>query len=128
MANAQKVVTVTLADSNKTIQLSSKQLLEIRLPANPTTGYAWIMKKNITLPTLIKLEQQDFISNQKEDMVGMSGTSVIWFKPTGKGPSYLQMIYKQPFDKEGEIANYYNLHVNCDGIYKGKRIPKKKKK
>ncbi len=128
MANAQQVVTVTLADSNQTIHLTTKQLLEIKLPANPTTGYTWLLKENTTLATLVKLEGQNFISNQKENMVGAAGTLVIWFKPTGKGITNLQMIYKQPFDKDGEIANHYNLQVNCDGAYNGKRTFKKKNK
>ena len=53
LADAPRVL--TLQDHSKTVQLELGEKLKVRLPANPTTGYAWqLFYKNSQLKRLGK--------------------------------------------------------------------------
>lgn len=65
---------------------------------------------------------QSFESNASGDIVGAMGTSTLKFVPTGKGTTDLELVYKRPFEENGEILNSYSLKVNCEGAYAGKAI------
>ena len=52
-----------MTDINKVIQLNQEQILEIKLPSTPSTGYAWFIKGNSAFSHLRQVGQEDFESN-----------------------------------------------------------------
>jgi C1A family cysteine protease len=118
---AQELVQTGLSENHQTFNLSTQQVLEVKLPSNPSTGYSWVAKENRSFSTLNQLDQR-FESSAPENTVGAPGTSTIKFIPTGKGTTNLELVYKRPFEENGDILNSYSLTINCEGAYAGKAI------
>lgn len=119
MAFAQGAVRASLGNNNQAFNLNTEQLLEVSLPSNPSTGYTWMVKeKNGTLTTLSQLDQH-FESFTPENAIGADGLTTIQFMPLSQGTTELELVYKRPFEANGEILNTYHLQVNCAGKYAG---------
>ncbi|HSH64567.1 MAG TPA: C1 family peptidase [Bacteroidia bacterium] len=118
---AQQMVRAGLGNNNQAIELSNVQVLELKLPSNPSTGYTWMVKENARLSTLVELDQR-FESNSTENPVGASGFTTIRYMPTSNGTTDLQLVYKRPFEENGDILNTYDLKINCEGKYAGQAI------
>jgi inhibitor of cysteine peptidase len=118
---AQELVQTSLNDNLQTINLSTQQLLEVKLPSNPSTGYSWVAKESRSLSTVNQVDQR-FESSASDNIVGAPGTTTIKFAPTAKGTTNLELVYKRPFEDNGEILNSYSIKINCEGAYSGKAI------
>jgi len=118
---AQQLVEAKLEDGNQTLNLNAQQLLEVKLPSNPSTGYVWMVKENHALTTLKELEQS-FESNTSNNTIGANGITSIKFIPTDKGITDLELVYTRPFEGASEILNTYQLKVNCEAAYAGPAI------
>src|SRR6185295_4437681 len=82
---AQGFVQVTLTNANQSIALKQDQVLEIRLPATPSTGYGWYLKGNNSSRLVQQVEQSSFESNSSENLEGSDGIQVLRYIPAGKG-------------------------------------------
>lgn len=122
---AQGFVQATLNNANQTISLTQDQVLEIRLPATPSTGYGWYLKENSSSRLIQQVEQSSFISDDPEGLDGSSGNQIIRYIPAGKGTSDLEIEYRRPWESDDQIMASYKLHVNCDGAYTGSYVPSK---
>src|SRR5687767_10146432 len=81
---AQQLVESGFHHNNQTITLNTQQLLTVKLPSNPSTGYIWMLKPNRTLQSLTEIEQI-FESSVTENTVGADGFTTIKFMPTDNG-------------------------------------------
>lgn len=118
MAFAQESIRASLGNNNQAFSLTTQQLLEVSLPSNPSTGYIWMVKENGVLRTLTQLDQS-FTSFTPDNAIGADGLTTIKFMPTGSGTTQLELVYKRPFEENGEILNTYGIQVNCAGKYAG---------
>ena len=60
---AQGFVQATLTNANQAVSLAENQVLEIRLPATPSTGFGWYLKENANSRFIQQVEQAGFESN-----------------------------------------------------------------
>ncbi len=122
IAFAQQMIQAGLDEMNHTITLNTEQLLEVKLPSNPSTGYGWVAKESRSLSTLNQVEESFKSGVTDENIVGAPGITTIKFMPVAAGTTYLDLVYKKSFEENGEILNKYSLKINCEGAYIGKAI------
>lgn len=121
IARAQQFVETYLGNNNQTISLSDQQILDVKLPSQPSTGYVWMVKENGTLSTLTELSQS-FESSTPDNAIGAAGTTTIKYIPNSAGVTNLELVYVRPFEANSEALNTYSIKVNCAGQYAGKAI------
>ena len=81
-------------DSGKTVEMLVGDELEVVLPGNPTTGYAWeliLLDSNILKP-----EKTEFFANNKT--MGSGGVEIIKFHAIAAGKSELKLIFHRSFE------------------------------
>jgi C1A family cysteine protease len=120
---AQGFVQATFSNANQSIALASDQVLEIRLPSTPSTGYGWYLKANSNARFIQQVEQAGFVSDSPENLEGSSGNQIIRYIPTGKGLNDLELEYRRPWESDDLVADTYRLQVNCEGKYTGSYVP-----
>ncbi|HET6227804.1 MAG TPA: C1 family peptidase [Bacteroidia bacterium] len=118
IARAQEIVEAHLGNNNSAIELSDQQILNVKLPSKPSTGYVWMVKQNGTLTTLTEFNQS-FESSMPENAIGAAGTTTIQYMPNSAGVTNLELVYVRPFETNGEVLNTYSIKVNCAGKYAG---------
>lgn len=87
---------LTENESGDTLYLKGGDALEIALPANPTTGYAWEVVR-VETDLLAADGEPGFTPDS--DLVGAGGLMVFRFKAIGAGQGTLQLIYRRPFEQ-----------------------------
>jgi len=88
-------VKLTDADNNKSVQLAVGQRIEIRLPANPTTGYSWLLQG---FPGCLELANFSYASERKS-IPGAGGTQTVEFLAASPGEGDLKIVYRRPWEK-----------------------------
>jgi len=121
IVRAQQIVEAHLGNNNASISLTDQQILDVKLPSQPSTGYVWMVKQNGTLSTLTELSQ-DFESSTPDNAIGAAGTTTIKYMPNSAGVTNLELVYIRPFEANGEVLNTYSIKVNCAGKYAGQAI------
>lgn len=103
--------TVTDADNGKTVTIKMGDVLEVRLNANPTTGYSWYLQKEST--PLLKISGQ----SQTPPPQGVLGAPVVQifdFKTTGKGTGVLMLHYVRSWLNPDPNEQLWSLHVTIE--------------
>jgi inhibitor of cysteine peptidase len=106
--------TITDADKGGTIHLKAGDALEVRLNANPTTGYMWYLKKEST--HLLKLTGQSQ-TNPPEPVAGqpvMLGQPVVQifkFQAKQPGEGVLLLHYVRSWDPPLPDEQQFQIHV-----------------
>jgi inhibitor of cysteine peptidase len=78
------------------IDLKPRQVLEIRLPSNPSTGYRWVLIDPVP-PTVRQVDLRRERS-QRTEIAGAPGTEVWQFEGDTKGVGVLQFEYRRTFE------------------------------
>ncbi len=107
---ADKVITD--ADKGGTIHLKAGEIVELRLKANPTTGFMWYIEKDST--PLLKLvhQTQTQIEATEPDMVGRPVFQVFKFQAKQHyGEGVLHMHYVRSWDPPTPDDERFELHV-----------------
>jgi inhibitor of cysteine peptidase len=103
---ADKVITD--ADKGGTIHLKSGEAFEVRLKANPTTGYMWYLEKEST--PLVKLVHQSQ-TEVTEPGVGRPVFQVFKFEAKHFGEGVLRMHYVRSWDPPTPEDEKFDLRV-----------------
>ena len=81
-------------DSGKTVEIGVGDELDVMLPGNPTTGYAWeLIPLDLNVLSQVKTE---FFANNK--MMGAGGVEVIKLHAVAVGKSEVKLIYHRSFE------------------------------
>jgi inhibitor of cysteine peptidase len=112
-----QIVETHLGNNNASINLTDQQILDVKLPSQPSTGYVWMVKQNGTLSTLSEVNQS-FESNTPDNAIGSAGTTTIQYMPNSAGVTNLELVYARPFEMN-DVLNTYSIKVNCAGKYDG---------
>jgi len=103
--------TVTDADNGKTVTIKMGDVLEVRLHANPTTGFAWYLEKQST--PLLKLTGQ----TQTQTPQGVLGAPVVQifeFAPKATGTGVLLLHYVRSWMNPDPNEEQFSLHVTIE--------------
>ncbi len=88
-------------DSGSDIFLAQGDVLQVRLPANPSTGYAWTIASNAP-SVLVPVGEPKFEPSAKPT-AGAAGTQLFEFRVVGGGGAFLDLVYRRPC-RQGRAA------------------------
>lgn len=75
--------------------LSVGDMLEVRLPGNPTTGYAW---QTTTVPSQLR-QQGEPVHHSDSRRIGSGGDTSFGFRATAQGDAILELAYRRPWEQ-----------------------------
>lgn len=91
------------ADARSSVALEVGGELTISLPANPSTGYSWVVSS--TNPAILtQIGDPEF--SAKSDLIGAGGTMTFHFKATAAGQDSLQLNYLRPWEDVEPLETY----------------------
>lgn len=99
---------ITDADKGATVQMQAGDTLELRLQANPTTGYMWYICPQST--PLLKLIGQSQ-TQSTEPGVGRPVVQIFTFTARGSGDGVLLLHYVRSWEKHSTDEKQFSLHV-----------------
>ena len=111
-AAGDKTITLTDADlkkDNVKVELAKGDKLELKLAANPTTGFTWVVGSKES--TALKSAGKPEYVPDKKGKVGGGGIQVFTFTAEAAGEVDVEMQYKRPFEKDKEPAKVYKFRV-----------------
>lgn len=100
-------LSVTAADSGKSLEVSSGDTLSLQLPENPTTGYRWAVQS----PENQNLELQSSEFSPPSSGIGGSGQRVFTFRAKSSGTATLQLKEWREWEGDRSILNRFELTV-----------------
>ncbi|HEY9628009.1 MAG TPA: protease inhibitor I42 family protein [Coleofasciculaceae cyanobacterium] len=100
-------LSVTAADSGKSLEVSSGDTLSLQLPENPTTGYRWAVQS----PENQNLELQSSEFSPPSSGIGGSGQRVFTFRAKSSGTANLQLKEWREWEGDRSILNRFELTV-----------------
>lgn len=88
---------VKAADSGRIVNLKPGDTFEVRLEANPSTGYGWTVspEKN----NIVRQKSMKFVRGGAGDVPGAGGTNVWTFEAVKAGNQKLTFNYQRPWEK-----------------------------
>lgn len=94
------------------------QTAELALPANPTTGYQWVVKQE---PEIFEITSKYKSHTKDPNLVGVGGTETFTLVPKQKGKTVINFYYQQPWDDSSlnerltyEVTVDKNLQIKVD--------------
>lgn len=123
----QNFVGLTRNSEGQTIILNNDQVLEIKLPCQPSTGYGWY-PTTLNKDVIAQAGDWEFVSSQASKMVGQQGTGIFRFIGLSKGTSELTFEYKRPWEKNKSSNDVFKVTIVSSGKYTGNYIPYKTQK
>jgi inhibitor of cysteine peptidase len=104
------VVTVTDQNSGKDIDLTSGEILEVKLGSNRSTGYGWTVLGD---PSPLKLEKMSYHKSTKSSPVpGAPGIQIFRFSASTPGIATLNLVYRRSWEYNMPPAKTFTLRVN----------------
>jgi len=92
-----KIIRVDENMDNSTVELLIGDQIEISLPGNPTTGYAWMLSA-VDKTILEPLGEPEY--KLEGDALGAGGRYTLRLKANATGETWVEMIYSQSFSLE----------------------------
>src|SRR5208283_997739 len=114
----QNFISVTRISEGQTISLGNDQVLEIKLPCNPSTGYCWCTT-SIDKSSIIQTGDWEFLPEQKRSIAGQQGAEVIRFIGVSQGTTELKLEYRRPWEKNEPSSDIFKVTINSNGKYTG---------
>jgi inhibitor of cysteine peptidase len=99
---------VTDADKDNMVHLKVGDTLEVRLKANPSTGYMWYITKEST--PLMKLVHQTQ-TDAAEPGVGRPVVQIFIFEPRQSGDGTLRLHYVRSWDPPAPDEERFEIHM-----------------
>ena len=118
-ANGQKYKQVGINTSSQQVSIAKNEVLEVRLPAVPSTGYVWHLKNDKYKSILQQVGNYEYISDTPDMPVGASNTQIFKFTGISSGSADMELICKRSWESDAQAIDHYILTVNCEGAYTG---------
>jgi inhibitor of cysteine peptidase len=95
----------------KYVETTYPGTVTVRLGANPTTGYSWVVTE-IDHPEIIEQSSNDYEGPTATGLVGAGGTDVWVFNAKDTGLAMIRMSYGQPWSGGEKDAYTVTINVN----------------
>lgn len=104
-------VQLTAADIGRHIDLQLGQEIEVRLEANPTTGFRWQMVR--AAPAVLdSLARDSYAPAPAAPGVLGGGGTVRWrFRAARAGQDSLRLVYRRPWEQDNAPAQTFSCEV-----------------
>lgn len=113
--HSSHVKIISETDNGSTVTLSHHDLLKVRLPGNPSTGFGWQTVK-INSWVLAPLGRPAFESGASGTngaaLIGAGGTVELTYETVGSGSSPLELTYSRPWEPETASNKTFKITVN----------------
>jgi C1A family cysteine protease len=136
-SSGQGFVGVTKSNSGQTITLFPDQVLEIKLPRIPSTGYIWCestaSNDKTSQRSIAQVGDCDFLPDANiktvkgRKIIGLSGTQIIRYVGASQGTISLTLELRRPWEKNNPPIDSYTITVVSIGKYSGNYAPSTKK-
>lgn len=100
------MLVVTRADNNRAAELRVGERLAVKLPENPSTGYAWAIDENEN--RLLALESTAYDA-PTEGSIGARGRRVFIFSARQAGDVVLKLKYWRFWDGDASVTERYQV-------------------
>jgi inhibitor of cysteine peptidase len=101
---------LTERDSGTDVDLSPNSSLTVKLPSNPSTGYAWTVVGD---PSPLKLQKTSFRKGaSKSGSMGASGPAVFQLSATSAGMATLTLVYRRSWEYNLPPMKTFTVRVN----------------
>lgn len=108
---AGDAVSATEAQDGGAVQVPPGSRLLVSLPANGTTGFAWVVAQS---PRNLRHLGDDYAAAPRPAeapaLAGGDGRQTLTFQATGEGTGVLRLVYRQPW-RGGSTGETYSLRV-----------------
>ncbi len=96
-AQSPASMVVTAADAGRVVNLKAGDTFEVRLEANPSTGYGWTVSPEKS--TIVRQKSMKFMRGGAGDVPGAGGTNIWKFEGVKAGNEKLMFSYRRPWEK-----------------------------
>jgi C1A family cysteine protease len=117
----QNFIQVTKLNALESVSITRQQVLEIKLPSQPSTGFGWYLKNN-EQEIVEQVGDWDFVSNDINNPIGTPGIQTIRYIGAARGIDDLEFLYKRPWEDDSQATDNYTIKVTSEGIYNGKSL------
>jgi predicted secreted protein len=95
------------ADNGKTYTVKAGDTIEVVIPGNPTTGYAWTSALGEKDAALIQpVGEPAYASEAKDGVVGGGGFYTFTFKATAAGEALLKLVYSRSWESVEPLQTF----------------------
>lgn len=94
--------------------LTVGDVLELRLPGNPTTGYTW---QATAVPFQLR-QQGEPVHRSDSQMLGAGGVTSFLFCATTPGDATLELVYRRPWEQNTPPLKKCRIQLNLQAIAK----------
>ena len=101
-------VTLSEADSGKSISLVVGDTIILRLNESPTTGYRWAVERGDN--RIIALRHCDY-ERAQDSAVGAGGQRVLVFEARRSGSVHLSLQLRREWEREKPIARSFDVLI-----------------
>jgi len=119
----QNFLKVSTDNYMQTIDLDTNQILEIRLPWEPSTGYSWYQTAPAGNNYVEQTGESKFEPIPSSGKVVQAGYQVIQFKGSSTGSCDLNFEYRRIWEKNIPASDNFKITIHSKGKYKGNYIP-----
>ena len=100
---------------NTMLEVQVGETFEVKLCSNPTTGFQWLEKAQISDTAVLRQEDHKFIGPESEPppLPGTPGQEIWTFETLKRGSSEVYLEYSQPWDggEKGEWTCTVNVVI-----------------
>jgi len=119
----QDFVKVTKSNATQLVNLTTNQVLEIKLPCNPSTGYGWYVADDKTPNVVTQFGDWEFVPYINNVIDGQPGDQIIRFVGVSQGTFSLILEYKRPWEKTKAASDNFTITIVSSGKYIGNYTP-----
>ena len=101
-------------DSGSDIFLAQGEVLQVRLPSTPSTGFAWAVVSNS--PSVLRPAGEPKYDPPGKGAAGAAGTQTFEFRVVGGGGAFLELVYRRPFEKDVAPARRWGVFVAAAAV------------
>jgi inhibitor of cysteine peptidase len=102
---------LTESDAGRSIVASVGDELTVRLPANATTGFRWVISE---IGPLEQLGEPIYDGPKKPGLVGAGGVETFRFKAADSGSGELKLEYRRPWEKGAPPEKAWSVKVSVN--------------
>ncbi len=101
-------------DSGSDIFLTQGDVLQVRLPSTPSTGYSWAVAGNA--PSVLRSAGDPRYDPPSKGGAGAAGTQTFEFRVVGGGGAFLDLVYRRGFEKDAPPARRWGVFVAAAAV------------
>ena len=100
-------------DDGTSITVAVGDVVEVSLPSNPSTGYAWHLGEELN-EEILQVQSSEYVPEEdSEETVGSGGTEVWRFLGAGPGSAAVALVYYFG-DDPGQEANTFSFSATVE--------------